>query len=921
MKFTKAIFRNFKGFRLGLKIKELTIDFTKCTHRICLILGGNGSGKTTLEEALTLFPDIYSSVRDANDFIDIDKDGKKDGYREIQFINENDKYISKVYWTTNQTKCFLTYITKDGNEEELNKNGNVRSYEELLETKFGLTKDLNKLLFLGPGMEDIISLTPSERKNNISKFIQNVEVYLNLYKESSGYYSKLKNDISIITNELHRLGDDKNKIETTRDSLNKKMIALQENLTYLNNVKNNSIKAINALNIDGKSVLDIYNNNININNSLCTSLNTLNIQFKTYCAKYNIKTSLSKNIYENNYQEIRDEYTKAIYQKESFIKQLNEFRNIKYNAESTLKSQESYYNSYIKDNNPEKFLKEQEDLHNEIVNIETNIESIKKDIPELDLNTILFTEEDATKYLMFIDSVMNRANSISLVYSEMDILQSYLRDDLSLLNSEDEYTNIKNKIEILNNKILQTTSNIQVYEQNKELSQMFKNIPANCHNKDCPFIRKAKDYFSVENNDMNKQLKEFITEKNILTDKLNNLSDYLLKSNNFLKDIKQFSDYINNYNELISKFPDVNIISNINEIFKHLQLILPRARKYSEFASLNKRYIELTSRLLEIKDAINKSNDYYNNLKFLESKINESKESIEKINSSIQQLCNNDAQIESSILLLNNKLQDYKIIVDSREKIISYLKQQNYIKKELKKMKKYYIYSKFFEDKLQLLTNKISIVNLDLQGATNEYNTSEYNLRRFVDFENQKENLLNEYEFLDTLRKCWSPTTGIPLIFIEGFMNTLLNDANLYLTRLWPENDFLIKGFNIDEKNFFILINRNGEYEIKDASQASGAERAMLCTVLSLALLKQNPNKAVFNIVKFDEIDSTLDYEKRRIFLDIIDELLDNINNEQTFMISHSDAFQGAADVILLKNSGEYKDRLLNGDYNVIYEY
>ena len=96
----------------------------------------------------------------------------------------------------------------------------------------------------------------------------------------------------------------------------------------------------------------------------------------------------------------------------------------------------------------------------------------------------------------------------------------------------------------------------------------------------------------------------------------------------------------------------------------------------------------------------------------------------------------------------------------------------------------------------------------------------------------------------------------------------------------------------------------------------------MLCTVLSLALLKQLPDtESIYNIPKFDEIDGTLDYDKKRIFLGILTDLLDDIKAEQAFVISHSDTFQSDVDVILLNGSEQYESRLLNGNYNVIYRY
>ncbi len=197
---------------------------------------------------------------------------------------------------------------------------------------------------------------------------------------------------------------------------------------------------------------------------------------------------------------------------------------------------------------------------------------------------------------------------------------------------------------------------------------------------------------------------------------------------------------------------------------------------------------------------------------------------------------------------------------------------------------------------------------------------ADYNMRTFDEYEKKRDILTEEYGVLETLRKVWSPTTGIPLIFIEGFMNNLLSSANKYLADIWPDQDLIIDGFEIDEKQFFINVKQPDSPVHHDASVCSGAERATLTTVLSLALLKQFPKVAdMYNITKFDEVDNPLDYTTSKIFVGILNDLLDDIHCEQSFLISHNDTFDNDVDVILLKNSSEYENRILNGSYNVIY--
>jgi DNA repair exonuclease SbcCD ATPase subunit len=245
---------------------------------------------------------------------------------------------------------------------------------------------------------------------------------------------------------------------------------------------------------------------------------------------------------------------------------------------------------------------------------------------------------------------------------------------------------------------------------------------------------------------------------------------------------------------------------------------------------------------------------------------------------------------------------------------VEYLKKYTVFKRRLKLLEKYYINGKKIKEKIPLLQSKISDSIQKASYAEQKLHEAEYNARSFESFEEKQKVLSKEYELLDILRKTWSPTTGIPLIFIEGFMNTLLKEANYYLGELWSEKDFEIASFNLDDKNFFINVKQHDSLNFCDASVCSGSERASLCTVLSLALLNRFPKASgIYNIAKFDEIDSTLDSETRKAFISILSSLLKGIHSEQSFIISHSDVFYSDVDVILLKNGSEYENRMLNG--------
>jgi hypothetical protein len=918
MKYTKAIFKNFIGFQIGLGVTTVEIDLSKSKNRMILCLAPNRSGKTTLFEGITLFSTIYSAVRGENNFIIDDKDG----YRELHLTHNGLLYISKVHWLAKGgTRCFLTVI-HDGIETELNPSGLVRAYEEVLFTRFGLTKDHNKLLFLGPGLRDIISASPSERKTNMSKFTPNIAEYLELNKSTAKYFSKLKNDISVIVSELHRLGDDKDKIILLRDAAKSKYDSSLERLQYLRNVESNSMKIVSMLTVNGTPITVTYDATVAQFNDLCIKLNTWNTQFTNFCAKYNLSTSLKQQEYIDFSQSVRDSFLQLKFQQESSDKRLQELMSSCETTQAMLNQKQQDYSDYVEKNNPEKFLIQQETLNKEITESEHLLNVIYKDYPELKDYKDLFNDTDATKYLMFIDTSTDRANMIQSQYGEQQVFEHYINRNGAFIQYETERDELREKLTKVTNEIVDLQKQVTNYEQLKTLSGMLSSIPKDCVNTNCPFIIKAKEYTAIhaQYSDLIQKLSKLTDEETLLKNKLSSFDLYVEKSLSLIEEMHKFSMYIASYSDLFTKFPDYAWFSDPITFFKNIIFVLPRARAFSEFSYTYKRYKEICLKLVDLKGIIESSAAYYNYVKKCEKDIQELKKQIVFVSEEIQHLHNDKRASMSRLEAMNNEVSETSSLPNIRQNIVVGLQRYSHLKDTIKKLRKHYVAGKAFEDKISKLRSKISFIQNDVSQYERDLTSAEYNMRTFDEYEKKRDILTEEYGLLETLRKAWSPTTGVPLIFIEGFMNNLLSSANKYLAEIWPDQELYIEGFTIDEKNFFINVKQPGSLIPHDASVCSGAERATLTTVLSLALLKQFPKIAdMYNVTKFDEIDGTLDYEARRTFIGILNDLLDDIRCEQAFFISHSDTFQSDVDVILLKNSSEYENRILNGQYNVIH--
>ena len=115
--------------------------------------------------------------------------------------------------------------------------------------------------------------------------------------------------------------------------------------------------------------------------------------------------------------------------------------------------------------------------------------------------------------------------------------------------------------------------------------------------------------------------------------------------------------------------------------------------------------------------------------------------------------------------------------------------------------------------------------------------------------------------------------------------------------------EYALQPFIITADEFRIPCQGNGLLN-DDISSMSTAQKSMISMIVSFALLYQSSTK--YNILHLDEIDGGLDTNNRLQFTYLLNQLMDLLNSEQCFMVSHNNEINtDEADIILLKNPGE----------------
>ena len=184
---------NLKSILAGMGKNKVEIDFTKGENNKILLLGGNGSGKSIILSSA-------SPYRGTNDNRPVEPIEGKTGKKIIHFEHNGDKYeIEHFYGKNNKS-----YIKKNG--KELNENGNIRSFNSVMENELDISSDYFAVGRLGDNVENFINYSTAERKKYINKFIPNIDDYLIAYKNSSEKVTTYNKRLKSLNVQLEKYG-------------------------------------------------------------------------------------------------------------------------------------------------------------------------------------------------------------------------------------------------------------------------------------------------------------------------------------------------------------------------------------------------------------------------------------------------------------------------------------------------------------------------------------------------------------------------------------------------------------------------------------------------------------------------------------------------------------------------------------------
>lgn len=894
---------NFIGVYLGTGLTEFEIDRSRSSNNIILIIGDNGSGKTSIISELTPLPLEHFGSRNESRII---KD--KVGIKELDFLVDNfiEYKIKIVYDPTKTTKCFIKKIV-DGKEIDLNPNGNVSSYMEILEHELHMKKNYTNVGYLaGSGKnKNFVAMSPTERNNYISEWMPEISEFLDAFKISSKILTKLKKEIESYNKQIGNMSTinyelELNYIDSNINNLNNSLKQVESELiqleTYQEQIKSN---------VRDYRELDELKNKF-INNS-----NILRKRFDLFIHKYRSIIEW-ENGSRMDIKEL-DSRLDKVKQKLSHVEETISFISSELISNQSLLSDDEKLSDT--------------DINTILVTIEQNesileslYESIKEyeerySIPDEDLIQFNKLYNELTMFIDNLDSKFIHMNN----YISMDTIQSMDNLEKSTISTIENISKIKSLIDDVNSKLTFVNNEIYKYEHGNIDTQILMKRPEFCKNKSCGVIDELMRYLNPHEN-----LKELYDRSKELQSDLIRFSDEKDKYEQQLREYKEGMnlykdtiDYLYRNNDLISKLPNIIIemlTKDPSQIYTSMNTLRTTIKDIYEYAShiikeqelvqSNKDLESLKKRLTtnnQIQDKIDKLNkDYVARMSEKKDLVTE----LTKLNEDIE-LCNN---FESIIAVRNTEMNAYETDRINLEKMKNTLKIFN---------KSTYIYNSNENRKKQLIQKKMGIESelLSLRNKRDEMTTFYISKRQIEKMRSEVEDQFNR---VNILNKIWSPKVGYPSLKIAGFLNDLTIKTNTDMENMWG-TDLRIKEFNINASDFSIVIDRDG-VEVKDASLCSQGETETINAAISFSIIESNVENGGYDVLRLDEVDGPLDETRRVKFIDMIQTRINELGCDSCFIITHNGEFEDIpCDIIMLKGAKIHESKLKNK--NVLFSY
>lgn len=891
---------NIIGFYSGLGKKTFKLDLRQFKHKdMIAIVGSNASGKSTF---LSLVHPLHTPSDDRTKFVFPKKEGSL-----IRTYEGDDGtlIITRCVYSpsgdTHNAKCYFS-LQKPGEKEpvEMNPNGNVKSYLNLLYTYFGINKEYVGFATYSDAVDGIVTQTGSERKDRVSTMIPNTKRFEIAYNLINEKYKDLRNMIRNLSQKILALRDEDSllsDLERVSKELNKAKEARDESIRDFAKVEGRVKELSHGDDIN--QMISRYNNMVQSISEQDSALDRI----KKDLLKIYRKLELAEDDPRvDNLERVSGEISKL--------------EILAASSDSDAKATKARLDEIA--NELAQVEKEYGEAESALFGIET------QDIEDLEKTKMMYQRQiDAMTYPKVQKQYQHMSYDESVAFSKtvamIDHLIQALYDEYGDLvstyflspDAQDDPKDVKvltASIETMSAKRDAIYRSMIEKEQYRKFQEILDKRPATCHDDKCPFIANALKWQHVS--DEIAALKEQYGALGVeITNAQDALRDIDMKMA-LRRDGKQLLHLMQETEPLFKKYLNLSVdklCAGISHATWGQMLDMIKLKEIIAILSEKEHYLTLTNVTIpEIDHAIEVAKAYGTNRDLIQSQVNRLKRTRSQL---IEEYGKRSSDHAGATSRREYALQQLVLWKDIQSLLTSYIEAAtkrladedaaNVKKHEIETITRLVEQCKDYDQQIkdaELMISELTPVKQQIQ----------MDLSSLMHLKEEKDAVELNFLVVDVIRTIAQPGKGIRKELINIYMYDIYQTANQLLMNTF-DGKLYLKEFIITDKEFTIPYVYNGS-EGSDIAYASSSQQSTIAMALSLAIISKMIDK--YGIVAIDEADRALSPENKAIFIDILAKQMRYIGISQAFVITHSpEYYEAAGDVGFLAFPGAKLNR------------
>lgn len=887
MKFLNIKLTGYIGIYNGMGLNEIEIDLSRMKHKLLIIKGANGSGKSTIEKALNPLPD-------SNSFFIPGVSAKKELLLQDNDILYKIIYNHPVKNGSGDRDTTKGYIYK--NNILLNPNGNITDAKDIIFDELGLDPNFVALSTLSSEDRGLADKKPSDRKRYVNNIIPSIDAYNNIHKKLSKKSNILKANMNTISSKIENTQSEEsliqtlkslteriNEIKTRKDDIISKNAVLKATVNRLD--PNGEIQ--NEYNILVKSLTEREKELSLLRDQIKFSLQSLSLTEKDNIADIKSELSSRKIILETSISQTQSNIENILVMRENESKELQK----KISKLNSITNDISY-----------------SDLITQIRSLKKKKEECEIIFNEMGLkNATILTKDE---YITGLEKMREIKLALDVFRDEFsygrieDTLNHYIigndNIDKEIQEYKDALVGLERDRKELETQFIKKQAEIDLIES-------LNLRPDDCKIDSCPFIKEA---LNIAKDNPKEQLEEL--DYSIFVNK-----DITRDNEVWLETTLEAKACINSINNIIRTIDGYKFIFNklpCGESFTNKEIFYTKIINSDLFEEIMEvyKYIDYSNLIDEYNLTINTLSKLESEQKLFASKY----DIIQEIQNDIDHLENKTANLTKDLEDKHKLIKDMKIeLSEIDDKVVKITTLINFMDKynelSIKNESESERYNEIWKS-MQDINKAIIDINHNndliesyansLIGLEQDRSSIEHTIKNLQEYKIELKAYTEKYNRIEIIKRYSSPLKGIQNIFMEIYMNKIIDLSNQMLMYLFG-GEYVLQPFVITADEFRIPCKGNG-YMNDDISSMSTAQICMISMIVSFSLLYQSSSK--YNILHLDEIDGGLDIKNRLQFTYLLNQLMDLLECEQCVMVSHNNELNTEeADIILLKNPGE----------------